>query len=292
MSEVLDVVEETVEAIERIPSLNLNGTTKKQQIIILGTTAVVSLLVGGTVSHFVTKKVLATKFDKVLAQEMDATRAHYNRMYKVSDAGVPLTPQDVFENLQVDDKTKEAMEAYQGKGHVITAEPPVATEAELMNGTYVRNGDGTVTQEQPVEVKNIFEDHEPLDDDWDFVEEVANRTPAAPYVISHQEYFEAEQDYEQEDLTYFVGDQQLADSNGVLVSDPAGTIGDNLLFGHGSLNANVVYVRNDRLKCDFEITKSFGKYAHEVLGLDMEETEETEIRHSMRRPRKMRSTDE
>lgn len=293
MSEVLDVVEETVETIERIPNLNLNGTTKKQQIIILGTTAVASLLVGGAVSHFITKKVLTTKFDKVLETEMDATRAHYNRLYKVSDSGVPLTPQDVFEGLQVDDETKQALETYQGKGHVITAEPPVASSDELSDGTYTLNGDGTATKDEPVEVNNIFEGHEPYEDEWDIIEEVANRTPAAPYVISHDEFYEADQDYEQDELTFYAGDQQLADSNGVLVSDPVSSIGDNLVhFGHGSHNANVVYVRNDRLRTDFEITRSPGKYAHEVMGMEMEETEATEIRHSMRRPRKMRSTDE
>jgi hypothetical protein len=51
--EVLDKVEntldstaDTLETLERIPKLALNGTTKKQQLIILGTVSGVSALTG------------------------------------------------------------------------------------------------------------------------------------------------------------------------------------------------------------------------------------------------------
>lgn len=41
----VDAVEETVETLERIPKVNLNGTTKKQQVLILTTVAVGSAAV-------------------------------------------------------------------------------------------------------------------------------------------------------------------------------------------------------------------------------------------------------
>lgn len=42
----IDGAAETLDTLERIPKLALNGTTKKQQAIILGTTAGVSLITG------------------------------------------------------------------------------------------------------------------------------------------------------------------------------------------------------------------------------------------------------
>lgn len=46
IEKTLDATEDTLETLERIPKLALNGTTKKQQLIILGTTAGVSMLAG------------------------------------------------------------------------------------------------------------------------------------------------------------------------------------------------------------------------------------------------------
>lgn len=289
VEETVDVVEETLDTIERIPNLNLNGTTKKQQIIILGATAVVSALVAGTVSHFVTRKFLTTKFDKITAEEVEKAKHFFARTNKLNTDGTPLTPQDVFEGLQVDEATA-AMLNYQGKGHVITAEPPVATEEELAEGTFHASEDGTLMIED--NPHNVFNGREPVEDDWDIVEEVANRTPQLPYIISHDEFYENNPEFEQDELTFYEGDQQLADTQGVLVDNPVVTVGeDNLKFGHGSLDANTVFIRNEKLRCDFEVTKSTGKYAHEVMGLDMEEQQSRELRHSMRRPLKMRSTD-
>lgn len=46
IEKTIDTATETIDTLERIPKVNLNGTTKKQQVIILGTTAAVSLIAG------------------------------------------------------------------------------------------------------------------------------------------------------------------------------------------------------------------------------------------------------
>lgn len=294
------VVEETIEAIERIPTAHLNGTTKKQQVIILSVTVVAGLLVGGGVSHILTKKSLTTKFEAKLEEEMEGMRVFYARSNKADvETGRPLTPKDVFEGgLQVDKETKRVLTDYQGKGNAhrimetpkIVAEPPVATEAELMEGTWVQSADGTeMTQE------NIFAGREPVEDEnWDLVSEIVNRTPEKPFILSHDEYYEGEQEYEQDELTFYAGDGILADTQDVEVDDVEGTVGiaHLAMFGHGSRDANIVYIRNDRLRCDFEVTKSPGTYAHEVMQFEADDNSETELRHSDSRPRKMRYSDE
>lgn len=47
----LGTIEETAATLERIPKVNLNGTTKKQQFIILGTTAAVGLVAGSLLTN-------------------------------------------------------------------------------------------------------------------------------------------------------------------------------------------------------------------------------------------------
>lgn len=42
----IDAVEDTAQTLERIPKVNLNGTTKNQQVLILATVAVVSAAAG------------------------------------------------------------------------------------------------------------------------------------------------------------------------------------------------------------------------------------------------------
>ncbi len=73
---------------------------------------------------------------------------------------------------------------------------------------------------------------------------------------------------EQVSLTYFDGDDVLVDDRDQPVPDPDDSIGEDHLgrFGVGSKDNNIVYVRNDRLELDFEILRSNGKYAQEVLG--------------------------
>lgn len=42
---------------------------------------------------------------------------------------------------------------------------------------------------------------------------------------------------------------------------------DNLKFGCGSEDKNIVYIRNDSLEKEYEVARSSGTYAEEVAGL-------------------------
>lgn len=72
-----------------------------------------------------------------------------------------------------------------------------------------------------------------------------------PYVISPEEFGEYE-GYEKISLTYY-GDQVLADENDELVEDVEGAVGFESLTHFGEYEDDSVFVRNDRLKCDYEI---------------------------------------
>ena len=72
-----------------------------------------------------------------------------------------------------------------------------------------------------------------------------------PYVISPEEFGEFEE-YEKISLTYYA-DEVLADENDEEVDDVDEIVGEESLRHFGEYEDDSVFVRNDRLKCDYEI---------------------------------------
>lgn len=81
-----------------------------------------------------------------------------------------------------------------------------------------------------------------------------------PYVISPDE-FGATDNYAQISLVYYDGDEVLADEEDEIVEDIAGTVGEDFAEHFGEYEDDSVFVRNDRLRCDYEICKDNRSYA-------------------------------
>lgn len=79
-----------------------------------------------------------------------------------------------------------------------------------------------------------------------------------PYVISPDEFGELD-DYTEISLTFY-SDQFLTDENDELVEDIERTVGAESLNHFGEYEDDSVFVRNDRLKADFEILLDERKY--------------------------------
>jgi hypothetical protein len=93
-----------------------------------------------------------------------------------------------------------------------------------------------------------------------FEEEVdENMINDKPYVISPDEFGEFD-DYDTISLTYYA-DQVLADEDDELVEDIEETVGFESLNAFGEYEDDSVFVRNDRLKCDYEILLDQRKYS-------------------------------
>jgi hypothetical protein len=110
-----------------------------------------------------------------------------------------------------------------------------------------------------------------------------------PYIISADEYSRGDSDYSRPTLVYFAEDDILADCDDSIVSeaDTLLGIGTWTAFVLGRLpNKDTLYVRNDKLRTDFEIIRDSGSYVRTVLGV----VEHSSKRH--RKPRKFRSDDE
>lgn len=83
-----------------------------------------------------------------------------------------------------------------------------------------------------------------------------------PYVISPEEFGEFEE-YEKISFTYYA-DQVLTDENNEEVDDMEEIVGEESLTHFGEYEDDSVFVRNDRLKCDYEILLDQRDYSEVV----------------------------
>lgn len=89
-------------------------------------------------------------------------------------------------------------------------------------------------------------------------------TESKPYVISPEEFGEFGE-YEQISLTYYA-DQVLADDNDERIKDVDDVVGVESLTHFGEYEDDSVFVRNDRLKCDYEILMDTRTYSEILKG--------------------------
>lgn len=135
----------------------------------------------------------------------------------------------------------------------------------------------------PIEIvaQNIFAKN---DDDWNQEEEEQTRTIDKPYIVTKEEFWNEErreEGYSQTTLTYYAGDDIMADQEEKPIYNYDAVVGP-LRFGHGADDVSTFYVRNDKLKAEYEILRDSGSYEEQVLGLLNEpEPDETKgLRHS------------
>lgn len=114
-----------------------------------------------------------------------------------------------------------------------------------------------------------------------------DRDPHRPYVITESEFRIDRPDFEKLSITYYRGDDVMADENDGYIPDPDGTVGlDNLqFFGLASGDERLLHIRNERVECDFEVTLNDGSYGREVLGFGIEDAM---LKESKNRVKKMR----
>lgn len=260
------VVETAVNQVDRIVTV-----TKNNPLVLAGV-FIVGAAVGGFATYKYVEKRLVAKFEAELTEQIAAAKAYRRQVQK---EGEFESPESAVQAL-VPAEVVEAVSTYQGREKRVpynkpeTIEPPVEVVVEKIEVQH-----------------NVFVEAATDPRDWDYNAEIADRelNPNKPYAISFDEHNENSMHHEQVTFTYYEMDETLADEQDKIVDNIEYTVGiDNLQrFGHGSHDANVVYVRNEALDLDFEIVKSRGSYKVEVLGM----TEETdaELRHSRsRRP--------
>lgn len=262
LEETMDTIEDTLDTIERIPRGRLNGTTRKQQVIIITTCLIAGAAVGGTVAYLVTKKRMTLKYEKIIEEEVAAAR-NYTVLPEKPDLGRVAEEKA---QLHRDRMVYQGMANQLGYGYTGADPEQESTEAP----------EAVVVATRVEETVEVFTTPEGV--------VAPQRDPAFPYLISTEEFLLNEPENEQVTLTYYAGDDVLADEREQPIRETDTSVGDDNLtmFGTpGSLSddPNVIHVRNERSEVDFEIVKSEGKFSEEVLGF---------LEHSDRRGGRLR----
>lgn len=195
-----------------------------------------------------------------------------------------------------------------GKVTIIQPETKKEVETPVVNNTFVIDADafaqldvghGVYSEEfEPEAIHEVLlqpkEDTTPVfvniftnnSDDWDYEAQLATRNPAVPYIIHAEEYINDEMGFSQETVTYYAGDDIVAsDQTETPIYNHHQVMGE-LTFGFGSMDPSIVYIRNERIKKEWEVLLHEGHFATEVLGLRMEEEDERSLRHSVPRMRR------
>lgn len=211
----------------------------------------VGLAFGFYVGYKFNRATIRAEVLKEAEAEIDQIRLFYHEKY---ESAAPKPPLDVVEARAQQLKAEE--ELRQTKPPVPVQYPK--TEAE---------------KQRAREIEELRKD--PLEG-WNYDQEIAKRNRNHPYIIHQNEYFEKFPEYQHLEWTYYAGDDILCDERDEIVVRPELVVGEENLkrFGHGASDVNTVYIRNDRLELEWEITRSFKSHAEEVLGLDPDEVED------------------
>lgn len=227
------------------------------------------------------KKKLESQMDLIIEEEIVQTKEFYARLNEK-----PQTPQEMAArykdetNKEPDEISEEAIQAF--RKYIEQGEP--APGEILINGKTADERAQEQLEGEPVEEVTSVSIFESSDLESISQVDLDARNSNEPYIITAEEFNHNENEYETATLTYFEGDDIVADIQDDPVPEPDKILGENNYkkFGYGSNDRNLVYIQNDNLEVLFEVVRSTGKFAHEVLGGDFDD--ETELRHSHRRP--------
>lgn len=210
---------------------------------------IIAFVAGAGVGSLVTWKLVKDKYEQRAQEEIDSVKEVFGRKTKALDKEVELCKQSrekvVAEAREKPDITEYVSKLKEcGYGHVDYTNIPKNDDDE--------EDPNDVTDEVP-----FMRPDEPADDEED--DQKAYNTPV---VISPDSLGEIGE-YRVVELTYY-NDKALADENDELVEDVEGMVGYDALERFGEYEDDAVHVRNDRLKCYFEILKDRRQYSNVV----------------------------
>lgn len=174
-----------------------------------------AFVLGAATGALVANKYLKTKYEKIADEEIASVKAVYWAKANYAKKDVEYT-EEVYKQHQ--QAAKSAAEQAKEK-------PDIVKYAEKLHKEGYTNYSTTAKPDTP-----------------DLGE---------PYVIPPEDFGEFD-DYEKISLIYWA-DQVLTDDNNEVVEDLEGSVGIDSLTAFGEYEDDSVFVRNSRLRCDYEI---------------------------------------
>lgn len=232
-------------------------------------------LLGAAIGSFITYRLIVVGYDEVieptevnaepksndmsvdrLAEELALYQAKKTQIINVDS---PVNP----DNISVEKLKEELNQAFGAKLQV--EKKKIEAEEEVNNCKV----DYTAKAKQYVDAAEEIEEKE-----VEFVSEPSKRdVNNEPYVIDIEEFSEGEETFDKITVYYYEYDNILieaADAEDGEPEDIDATIGWGSLdcFGEGSVNPDIVYVRNEKLSIDYEVIRLRESYETSVLGYE------------------------
>jgi hypothetical protein len=279
----------------------------------IGIALTVGLCVGGGIGGYVGYRLAERKIRDQATQEVAKIQDLYKRLRK-EDAEQARedwnpTPVDAEEDSDsdVEEGVEELEQTVNDLGYVASDDyTPAKREPQYINPELrFPSDEGHPVEDDALNPETVDEDlrkeveylnniriHNPnRDGDPDDVTQW-DRDPNHPYVITEAEYRLDRPEFEKENLMYYAGDDTLCELDGSYIPDPDGTAGNVNLhnyFGLASGDENLLHIRNERVMCDFEITRDSDSFQRAVLGFGIEEKMDQQSKKIV--IRKMRSSE-
>lgn len=214
------------------------------QIVIIAASVIVGAASGGVVGYILGRKKEAAEAAEYVNEQIGEIRSFYHmkRAEVVEEAQKAKDEADIsrraYERLVEDDAPNRAKyEEYVKEEYGVTVEEPEDENEEVDMGP-----DGY--------------EPEPFD----------LRRPDKAFLVSEEEFFVNEDDYDQITFTYFVNDDILLDEKDNPVPNQEEILGDGLGAFVPGAGPDVVYIFNPKLEIGFEVVKDEDSYEEKVYG--------------------------
>mgnify|MGYP001187246191 CR=1 FL=1 len=195
-------------------------------------TSFMMFIFGAAVGSVVTWQYVKKKYERIAQEEIDSVKETFSKLKEVKSK---------------DNETEE-------NNNVRTIVEKVKDKPGIVEYAAWLRKQGYTNYSNYSDTDSLSEDPNASEEEMD-----ENMINDKPYVISPDEFGEF-YDYEKISLTYYA-DQVLADEDDELVEDIEETVGFESLNAFGEYEDDSVFVRNDRLKCDYEILLDQRKYS-------------------------------
>lgn len=197
-------------------------------------TNVLMFAAGAAIGSAVTWKVLKTKYDRLIQEEIDSVKEAFS---------------DRFDSVEISDGEPEEEEDEEDSSE--TFKRNISKLEDILDED---DEEDCFTEAEKDEYKKIASTYA---SEKGGVENM-NSTAKPPYVISPFDFGELD-DYNQIELTYYL-DGILEDEDYHIVTDADELIGPDALTTFGEYEDDSVFVRNERLCTDFQILKDYRTY--------------------------------
>lgn len=255
VAQAMHAVSEEAQAVAKVAQ-GLDG----MRVEFIGLGVAIGATLGGLTAWYITMRKAKKDLEKQVAEEVEQVKEHY-RAREMARQGEAEKPD-----------LADLEQAYQDKVQEAGYDAPIPAPVININARPEhRNAFDESAKEE--------EKAGPVVPVWDYAAELEGRDPNWPYIIHEDEFRENEPEHEQGAYTFYEGDEVLCDDRDNMIPLLDEKVGLHHLnqFGHGSGHPDVVFIRNEALSTDFEITRHSGHYAVEVQGLDDPSLEHSEF---------------